>query len=61
MLGQPRATQRRARVVADDEAALRARIVALAIEYGRYGYGRVTGLLVAEGFRVGGVPGVVES
>jgi transposase InsO family protein len=52
VLGQPRATQRRARVVPDDEAALRARIVALASEYGRYGYRRVTGLLHNEGFRV---------
>lgn len=52
VLGQPRTTQRRARRVPEDEAVLRARIIALASEYGRYGYRRVTGLLVAEGFRV---------
>jgi putative transposase len=52
VLGQARSTQRRSRVVADDEARLRARIVELAADYGRYGYRRVTGLLVAEGWRV---------
>jgi len=50
VLGQVRSTQRRRPVVADDEARLRARIVKLASEYGRYGYRRVTGLLVAEGW-----------
>lgn len=52
VLGQPRTTQRRVAQVPDDEAVLTDRIVALASEYGRYGYRRVTGLLVAEGFRV---------
>jgi len=52
VLGQPRSTQRRKRVVADDEARLRARIVELAEQYGRYGYRRITGLLVNEGWRV---------
>jgi transposase InsO family protein len=39
-------------VVADDEARLRARIVELAEQYGRYGYRRITGLLVNEGWHV---------
>ena len=37
VLGHARSTQRRKRVVADDEARLRARIVELAEQYGRYG------------------------
>jgi putative transposase len=37
-LGQPRSTQRYEPGVADDETALTERIVALASEYGRYGY-----------------------
>lgn len=36
----------------DDEPRLVARMVALACEYGRYGYRRVTALLRAEGFAV---------
>jgi transposase InsO family protein len=52
VLGQPRTTQRRAHQVPEDDEVLTERIVALASEYGRYGYRRVTGLLVAEGFRV---------
>jgi len=52
LLGQARSAQRRAPHVPDDEAILTQRIIDLASEYGRYGYRRVTGLLVAEGFRV---------
>jgi len=52
VLGQARSTQRRKRVVPDDEARLRARIVALASDYGRFGYRRVTGMLIAEGWQV---------
>jgi putative transposase len=52
VLGQPRTTQRYERRVADDEALLTERVVALASEYGRYGYRRVTALLRAEGWRV---------
>jgi putative transposase len=52
VLGQPRSTQRREAHVPDDEPALVRRMVALATEYGRYGYRRVTALLRAEGFRV---------
>ena len=50
VLGQTRSTQRYDRVVADDEARLRARIVELASEYGRYGYRRITGMLQDEGW-----------
>jgi len=51
-LGQSRRTQRHRAKGADDEAALTNRIVALAREYGRYGYRRVTALLRSEGWRV---------
>jgi transposase InsO family protein len=51
-LGQPRSTQRKARVVSADEAALTEAVVLLAAEYGRYGYRRITALLRAEGWRV---------
>ena len=51
-LGQPRSTQRKARVVRTDEAALTGAVVSLAAEYGRYGYRRITALLRAEGWRV---------
>jgi putative transposase len=50
VLGQCRSTQRRPPRVPDDEGALVGRMVALAAEYGRYGYRRVTALLRAEGF-----------
>ena len=52
VLGQPRTTQRYECRVADDEVLLTERVVALASEYGRYGYRRVTALLRAEGWRV---------
>jgi transposase InsO family protein len=51
-LGQPRSTQRKARVVRSDETALTDAVVLLAAEYGRYGYRRITALLRAEGWRV---------
>ena len=51
VLGQHRSVQRRAQRRADDEAALKESIVALARQYGRYGYRRVTALLRAEGWR----------
>jgi hypothetical protein len=51
-LGQPRSTQRKVRMVQSDEAALTAATIALAAEYGRYGYRRVTALLRAEGWQV---------
>ncbi|MBU21882.1 MAG: IS3 family transposase [Acidobacteria bacterium] len=52
VLGQPRATERHPAVVLDDEPRLVARMIALATQYGRYGYRRVTGLLQGEGWRV---------
>jgi hypothetical protein len=41
VLGQHRSTQRKAPRGADDEAALTEDIIALARQYGRYGYRRV--------------------
>jgi transposase InsO family protein len=52
VLGQPRSTQRYEPRVRDDEGRLTARVIALAREYGRYGYRRITALLRAEGWRV---------
>lgn len=52
VVGQSRATQRRAPKVRDDEAELTEAIVRLAKAYGRYGYRRVRQLLVDEGWRV---------
>ena len=45
VLKQPRSTQRYAARIAADEEELTARVIALASEYGRYGYRRVTGLI----------------
>ena len=52
VLEQPRSTQRQQRVVKTDEEELRGRTVALACEYGRYGYRRITALLRSEGWHV---------
>ena len=52
VVGQCRATQQYAPIHADDEESLCRRIVALAHEYGRYGYRRITALLHQEGWRV---------
>lgn len=52
VLKQPRSTQRYQRVQAGDEERLTGRIMALASEYGRYGYRRVTALLRNEGWQV---------
>ena len=52
IIGQPRSTQRKGRLVRDDEATLSAAIIRLAGAYGRYGYRRITALLRAEGWRV---------
>jgi len=52
VLGQARSTQRHDPIVKDDEPALTTRIVALAGEYGRYGYRRITAMLRAEGWTV---------
>jgi putative transposase len=52
VLGQPRSTQRYDQSIPDDEEVLRTRIVALASQYGRYGYRRITAMLLLEGWRV---------
>lgn len=52
MVGQCRATQQYTPIQPNDEDSLRARIITLAREYGRYGYRRITALLHQEGWRV---------
>jgi putative transposase len=52
VLGQPRSTQRYDQSIPDDEEVLRTRIVSLASQYGRYGYRRITAMLLLEGWRV---------
>ena len=52
VLGQHRSTQRKVPCGADDEEKLTDDIVALAKQYGRYGYRRVTALLHAAGWSV---------
>ena len=52
VLGQHRSTQRKAPIRADDEAALTADIVALALQYGRYGTRRITAMLRGAGWVV---------
>ena len=52
VLGQHRSTQRKVPCGADDEQALTEDIIALAKQYGRYGYRRVTALLHAAGWSV---------
>ena len=53
LLGQPRGTQRYRPTQREDEDALTQAIVALASQYGRYGYRRITALLKRAGWRVG--------
>ena len=52
VVGQPRSSQRRQPRTAEDEAALTADIIALAREYGRYGYRRITAMLRDAGWAV---------
>ena len=52
MLGQYRSTQRKVPRGADDEEVLTGDIIALARQYGRYGYRRVTALLRDAGWTV---------
>jgi putative transposase len=52
VLGQHRSTQRKSPKGRADEAALTADIVALATEYGRYGYRRIRAMLQAAGWAV---------
>jgi hypothetical protein len=51
VLGQHRSTQRKVPRGASDEMALSEDIIALARQYGRYGYRRVTALLQMRGGR----------
>ena len=52
MLEQPRSTQRLLGEVSDSTKRLTERITALAVQYGRYGYRRITMLLKNEGWHV---------
>jgi putative transposase len=52
VLGQARSTQRQGVGVSGEEERLVTRIVALATQYSRYGYRRITALIRAEGWRV---------
>ncbi len=52
VIGQARSTYRHRGVVPDDEPRLVDRLVALATQFGRYGYRRITGLLRGEGWHV---------
>ena len=52
VLKQPRATQRYTRQPAEDEGRLTTSVVALASQYGRYGYRRITALLRSAGWTV---------
>jgi hypothetical protein len=53
IVGQPRGTQRYMAIVRCDEEDLTREIVAVASQYGRYGYRRITALLVKAGWQVG--------
>ena len=53
LVGQPRGTQRYQPTQRDDEDQLTQAILALASEYGRYGYRRITALLQQAGWPVG--------
>jgi putative transposase len=52
VLGQHRSTQRKVPSTPDDDAALTADIIALATQYGRYGYRRIAALLARAGWAV---------
>jgi transposase InsO family protein len=53
IVGQPRGTQRYTVIVRADEDALTQAIIALAAQYGRYGYRRILSLLKDAGWNVG--------
>ena len=53
LANQPRGTQRYRAIRREDEDALTQAIIQLASQYGRYGYRRITALLVRAGWRVG--------
>jgi putative transposase len=52
VIGQPRATQRYEKRILEDEVLLTQRVIALASQYGRYGYRQITGMLRNEGWIV---------
>lgn len=52
VLRQHRSTQRQVLTRPDDEAALTAEVVSLAVQYGRYGYRRIAALLRSCGWVV---------
>ena len=52
VVGQPRSSQRYAGLISGNGEVLRAEIVRLASQYGRYGYRRITALLRNDGWRV---------
>lgn len=52
VLGQHRSTRHKIAKVPDDEAALTADITTLALQYGRYGYRRITAMLLQAGWIV---------
>ena len=52
VLDQPRSTQRHIREMPEGEERLVERIVALAGQYGRYGYRRITAMLRNEGWNI---------
>jgi len=52
VLNQPRATQRHLSYITDEEERLTSRIIDLAVQYGRYGYRRITAMLQQEGWKV---------
>ena len=53
LVSQPRGTQRYVPTLRADEEALTQAIIALASQYGRYGYRRITALLQRIGWKVG--------
>ena len=53
LVNQPRGTQRYQLIQRDDEDQLTRAIIALASQYGRYGYRRITVELQTAGWRVG--------
>ena len=52
VLEQPRSTQRQEQQISQEQQQLTMRITELALEYGRYGYRRITALLRYEGWHV---------
>jgi len=50
VLEQPRSTQRKEKKLRADEELLRAEIIRLALDYGRYGYRRITVMLQGKSY-----------